>query len=69
LAGLGPALVSVGVFSGHFFPRWAARLHVGLLLALSDRGPERLPPPTPARERGLRAGIRAVGGRIEKAVS
>jgi cell division protein FtsW (lipid II flippase) len=42
---------------------------IGLLLALSDRGPERLPPPTPARERGLRAGIRAVGGRIEKAVS
>jgi diguanylate cyclase (GGDEF)-like protein len=38
IVGLGPAMVSVGVFSGHFFPRWAARLHVGLLLALTTVG-------------------------------
>ncbi len=38
IVGLGPALVTVGVFSGHFFPGWAARLHVGLLLALTTVG-------------------------------
>ncbi len=38
IVGLGPALVSVGVFCGHFFPGWAARLHVGLLLAFTAVG-------------------------------
>jgi diguanylate cyclase (GGDEF)-like protein len=38
IVGLGPAMVSVGVFSGHFFSRSAARLHVGLLLALTSTG-------------------------------
>ncbi len=42
---------------------------IGLLLALSDRGPERLPPPSAPGRRGLRASMRAVGGRIEKVVS
>jgi diguanylate cyclase (GGDEF)-like protein len=38
VVGLGPAMVAVGVFSGHFFPRSTARLHVGLLLALTTAG-------------------------------
>ena len=38
VVGLGPAMVSVGVFSGHFFPRWAARAHVGVLLVLTTAG-------------------------------
>jgi diguanylate cyclase (GGDEF)-like protein len=38
IVGLGPAMVSVGVFSGHFFSRSAARLHVGLLLVLTSTG-------------------------------
>jgi diguanylate cyclase (GGDEF)-like protein len=38
IVGLGPAMVSVGVFSGHFFGRLAARLHVGLLLAVTTAG-------------------------------
>ena len=38
IVGLGPAMVSVGVFSGHFFPRWAARAHVGVLLVLTTAG-------------------------------
>jgi cell division protein FtsW len=42
---------------------------IGLLLALSDRGPERLPPPSVPGRRGLRASMRAVGGRIERVVS
>ena len=38
IVGLSPAMVSVGVFSAHFFSRRAARLHVGLLLALTSVG-------------------------------
>jgi diguanylate cyclase (GGDEF)-like protein len=38
IVGLGPAMVSVGVFSGHFFSRRAARLHVGLMLVLTTVG-------------------------------
>ena len=42
---------------------------IGLLLALSDRGPERLAAPSAGRRRGFRTGMRAVGGRIEKVIS
>jgi diguanylate cyclase (GGDEF)-like protein len=38
IVGLGPAMVSVGVFSGHFFSRRAARVHVGLMLVLTTVG-------------------------------
>ena len=38
IVGLGPAMVAVGVFSGQFFTRVAARLHVGLLLVLTTVG-------------------------------
>ena len=38
VVGLGPAMVSVGVFSGHFFSRRAARVHVGVLLVLTTAG-------------------------------
>ncbi|MDP9429436.1 MAG: GGDEF domain-containing protein [Actinomycetota bacterium] len=38
IVGLGPAMVAVGVFSAHFFSRWAARLHVALLLAATTAG-------------------------------
>jgi diguanylate cyclase (GGDEF)-like protein len=38
VVGLGPAMVAVGAFSGHFFPRAAARLHVALLLVLTTAG-------------------------------
>ncbi|MGY1680063.1 diguanylate cyclase [Geodermatophilus sp. SYSU D01176] len=38
IVGLGPAMVSVGVFSAHFFSRRAVRLHVGLLLGLTTAG-------------------------------
>jgi cell division protein FtsW (lipid II flippase) len=42
---------------------------IGLLLALSDRGPDRLLPPSVQRRRGFRQGARDVGGRIEQALS
>ncbi len=38
VVGLGPAMVAVAVFSAHFSSRRAARLHVGLLLALTTAG-------------------------------
>lgn len=38
IVGLGPAMVTVGVFSAHFFSRRAARLHVALLLTLTSLG-------------------------------
>jgi diguanylate cyclase (GGDEF)-like protein len=38
IVGLGPAMVSVGVFSAHFTSRRAARLHVVLLLVLTSAG-------------------------------
>ena len=38
IVGLGPAMVSVGVFSGHFFSRRAARVHVGLMLVVTTVG-------------------------------
>ena len=38
IVGLGPAMVSVGVFSAHFSSRRAARLHIGLLLVLTSAG-------------------------------
>ena len=38
IVGLGPAMVFVGIFSAHFFSRRHARLHVGLMLALTTAG-------------------------------
>jgi diguanylate cyclase (GGDEF)-like protein len=38
IVGLGPAMVSIGLFSGHFFSGLAARVHVGLLLVLTTAG-------------------------------
>lgn len=38
IVGLGPAMVSIGVFSGHYFSWTAARVHVGLMLALTTAG-------------------------------
>jgi diguanylate cyclase (GGDEF)-like protein len=38
IVGLGPAMVSVGVFSGHYFSRTAARVHVGVILVLTTVG-------------------------------
>jgi cell division protein FtsW (lipid II flippase) len=42
---------------------------VGLLLALSDRGVEAPPPPRLSRTERLRDGARALGGRVERAIS
>lgn len=42
---------------------------VGLLLALSDRGPGAPPPPRPGRRERLREGARELGGRVEQALS
>jgi cell division protein FtsW (lipid II flippase) len=43
---------------------------IGLLLALSDRGPERLKAPSAvSRARGFRASAREVGGKIEQVLS
>ncbi|MGY1745631.1 GGDEF domain-containing protein [Blastococcus sp. SYSU D00695] len=38
VVGLGPAMVAVGVFAGHFLPARAARLHVLLLLSAATAG-------------------------------
>ncbi|SDO44613.1 diguanylate cyclase [Geodermatophilus sp. DSM 45219] len=38
IVGLGPAMVAMAVFSAHFLSSRAARLHVGLLLALTTAG-------------------------------
>ncbi|MGY1711777.1 GGDEF domain-containing protein [Geodermatophilus sp. SYSU D00758] len=38
VVGLGPAMVTLGVFSAHFLPRRTARLHVGALLVLAGAG-------------------------------
>jgi len=38
VVGLGPAMVAVGVFTGHFLPARAARLHVALLLVVATAG-------------------------------
>jgi diguanylate cyclase (GGDEF)-like protein len=38
ILGLGPAMVAVAVFCAHFFRRWAARLHVALLLVFTTAG-------------------------------
>ncbi len=38
VVGLGPAMVAVGVFTGHFLPPRAARVHVGLLLCCTTAG-------------------------------
>ncbi len=38
IVGLGPAMVTVGIFSGYFLSRYAARLHVALLLVSATAG-------------------------------
>ncbi|SEP15464.1 GGDEF domain-containing protein [Trujillonella endophytica] len=38
VVGLGPAMVAVGVFTGHFLPPRAARTHVALLLTWATAG-------------------------------
>ncbi|MGR6965444.1 diguanylate cyclase [Geodermatophilus sp. URMC 61] len=38
IVGLGPAMVTIGVFSAHFFSRRAARVHVALMLVLTTAG-------------------------------
>ncbi|MGY1742545.1 MULTISPECIES: diguanylate cyclase [unclassified Blastococcus] len=38
VVGLGPAMVAVGVFTGHFLPARAARMHVLLLLVAATAG-------------------------------
>ncbi len=44
VVGLGPAMVAVGVFTGHFLRARAARAHVLLLLAASTAGAIAAPP-------------------------